>query len=469
MIKKRVFLIIVLLFVVLSFKYFFKNDIYISRTISLEIEFDENDFPPIGTLFSIVDKNGKIISSAGLTRRWNSYSSNEIGEMHFFVKNNTNDDAVELINNIGKPSVEFKTGYSFIKDKNIYFIDKGNEFVYAYNENKFIEKKEIIINNNYYTNGYKFGYENDYIYACKIKNEDNCKIIKIKNGTWPYVFAGDKNGVISITNYGEMLIFKDDNWCRASEGRGEMYSCKYDNNIILEEPRGKQFYSSIFYNGKTLIGSWPTGRIYEFDGEVLKPSNLSLYLNSQYCDKEAQSMAIYCGDLYVGYWPRGEVAVYDLIDEKWIANYSFFSNSSQYDDKIPYSDIDFEGTTSFLGQRISSLQPYSNKLFVSTSNLRNWHVGIKDPVFLSKQKIDEYGMIYSIFKKGCLTTFLDVYKKKIVLEFLFLDDSIKIKQNGKIIGGSEYNGLPARELNVFYGEGLFGDFNGKIIKTNSFL
>lgn len=81
--------------------------------------------------------------------------------------------------------------------------------------------------------------------------------------------------------------------------RDDIYSCTNPELPILSVPRAIQFYSSINYQGRVLLGEWPTGRLYEFDGVELKPSNMTPPEIAKLSDKrlgyEAQTMAEYCG------------------------------------------------------------------------------------------------------------------------------------------------------------------------------
>jgi hypothetical protein len=111
---------------------------------------------------------------------------------------------------------------------------------------------------------------------------------------------------------------------------------------------------------------------------------------------EAQSMAEYCGDLFIGYWPKGEVWRWDHLNEKWSLFQRFFTELPN-EDFIPHAnrkpdDLD----SAFFGQRITSLVPFDNALYVATSNLNVWSSKTKAQKIIGESLAAEYGAIYKI-------------------------------------------------------------------------
>ncbi|MDD3002698.1 MAG: hypothetical protein PHS06_02410 [Candidatus Shapirobacteria bacterium] len=467
--KKWVFIIavssVVFLFIILIFLR--SSNVNVSKKLSFKIFFDKENTPPFGTIFSLKTKQGKVVASAGFVRYWNTYSGYQPGEVSFFVK--TRDDLTKKMESnfrtIGKPSKNFKTGFSFIKENRILFKDMMSGNVYKFDENLFQLDNDINYDDKFYANGFIFGVDNNFVIACKDWfNKGDCFRIETYKGTWPYVYAENNGKVIAITNYGSILIFDGKGWCRASEHENETYYCDKElSEKILDKPRGKQFYSSIYYDGKTLIGAWPTGRLYEFDGKVFKPSLLSPFLEKNYADREAQSVAIYGGNLYVGYWPRGEIMIYDHELKSWSLSTRLFSHPVEEDPFIPYLGRLTDEESAFLGQRVTSLVAYYNKLFATTSNLRSWGYDMKNPDFLTSEQIDEYGRIYSLEKPGCLNTFLNITKESTLIDFIFDKDKVVIKEGDRIIGQVLNPGFSFDDgLSLVLEEGIFGEFNGQV-------
>lgn len=195
--------------------------------------------------------------------------------------------------------------------------------------------------------------------------------------------------------------------------RSEVYSC--DNHAeIVTSPTGVQFYSSIQYNGTTYVGQFPSGRLYVFDGRALKLSDFAPddILNKRNKYYEAQSMAEYCGDLYIGYYPKGEIYRYDHKLKSWAMFFRAFSEGPE-ENGIPYygnMHLSYSPDRNiydrfFFAQRVSSLVPFGDSLYVTTSNLGGWNVNTPNPTFLSQKSILEYGAIYKIHKEGCATKY----------------------------------------------------------------
>jgi hypothetical protein len=81
-------------------------------------------------------------------------------------------------------------------------------------------------------------------------------------------------------------------------------------NIASKEMRGgSQIYSMIHYLDKLVIGTCPSGRLFEYDGTSIKPFTPPLPKpdKAHPFNREAQTLSIYCGDLYAGCWPWGNL------------------------------------------------------------------------------------------------------------------------------------------------------------------
>ncbi|UHG99209.1 hypothetical protein [Pseudomonas sp. 7-41] len=337
---------------------------------------------------------------------WQTYSQSAPGGTHKFIENNKSFS----IKKLKKPSKDFHTGYAFVSGGNLYFEDRGNSISYKRNWLGIYNTSKIASDNAYKTDSYIFDYDSyaGTISACPLLGDGACPTIDFLKGTYPYVYAKKKDSLLSITNYGEALLFKDGKWCRMSM-HDDIYSCASSELPVLSAPRGIQFYSSINYQGRVLLGEWPTGRLYEFDGAELKPSDMTPPKIAELSDKrmgyEAQTMASYCGDLFVGYWPKGEVWRYDHAAGKWEFFNRFFSVEED-EPFIPHSyRPDDDLNPAFFGQRITAMVPFKGSLYVTTSNLRSWTAADTALSKISPAKADEYGAIYKVTKPGCSTSY----------------------------------------------------------------
>lgn len=339
---------------------------------------------------------------------WQTYKQSPLNGVHKYSEG----DFPFKIEKIPKPSDGFYTGYAFIKDGQIYFEDRGNYIQYRPDGYGGYQKVKLPENDTYISSGmeFKFNYSAGVLSACNLSDTSKCSGIEVKVGTFPYVYASKDGSVLAITNYGDALLFRDGAWCRMSM-KDDVYSCSSTDEAPLVKPREIQFYSSLTYQGRVLVGEWPTGRLYDFDGSILKPSDITPpKISEQSAARmgyEAQSMAEYCGDLFVGYWPRGEVWRFDHATKQWALFNRFFSSDSG-ETFIPYKGRPADHLDpAFFGQRITALVPFEDSLYVSTSNLRSWKSGEKVPESVSSEKANEYGEIYKITRSRCKSTYSD--------------------------------------------------------------
>lgn len=337
---------------------------------------------------------------------WQTYSQSGSNGVHKFIES----EHSYKIKKISPPSKKFRTGYAFVHNGSLYFEDRANHISYKKNWLGGYTSVNFTADSDYSALGYNFQTDSysGSISACPLPNDRKCKIFSFQPGTFPYVYAKNEGAVLSITNYGDALLFKDGEWCRMSM-HNDVYSCANPELTQLTKPRAIQFYSSITYQGKVLLGEWPTGRLYEFDGTELKPSSMTppkiAELANQRLGYEAQTMAEYCGDLFVGYWPKGEVWRYDHTARVWKFFNRFFSNVKG-ETFIPYSDREVDGLdSSFFGQRVTAMVPFEGALYVTTSNLRTWTSSDSAPETIAPSKVAEYGAIYKVTKPGCTTNY----------------------------------------------------------------
>jgi hypothetical protein len=240
-----------------------------------------------------------------------------------------------------------------------------------------------------------FSFKDDKISACR---DNACESIDIFEGTFPYVYAAARQSVLVGTNYGDVLLFKDSTWCRMAVDEAGVYRCPKDTVLPAKTQPSNQFYSSLTLQGKTLVGEYPTGLLYEFDGSSLfladmpQPEHLPR-------DAESQSIAFYCGDIYVGYWPSGEVLRFD--GKKWHEPIRLFSKS--FSGTYPHQrEAEEAGLPyNFFGRRAQALVPYQDSLYAAASSKSAWYVDTPAEI---GEDANEYGVVHRIWKPGCSTT-----------------------------------------------------------------
>jgi hypothetical protein len=400
-----------------------------------------------GTLFSIVSADGAVRATAGFSKTWNSYCASHPLQVNFFLS-----DAGQFpltTERLSKPDPALKTAYAFSAENTLIVVDRANARQFRKASGPSSASADVVweeVPREQYVNcppftldGWVYPQVGNAVRACRQTGEGDliCDEMAIRDGTFPYVFGDALGNVVTVTNWGDVLIHGPGGWCRAADD-GEGFACPPAGAPPApqpEEPRGFQFYSSIKYRGETLLGRVPEGQLYRFDG-----MRLALYEDSPPLPAggntdaaEAQSMANYCGDLYVGYWPRGEVWVRSLHGGTWSKLGRMFTHPQTPEPAIPYLGNEPEGTPwAFLGQRISSLVLQDERLYLTTSNLSGWHAEAPALEFLSQEQIDEYGAVHALHRPGCVTAQLDEHGGE-RLYFDFEPSRISIYQGRRLL------------------------------------
>ena len=306
------------------------------------------------------------------------------------------------------PDLPMRTGYAFTDGNNLFFFNRANGNLFQYKNNYTTYERVYFSLLRFQSGMHEFFNRDGYVYACSLFDETNYKTIQIAEGSFVYVYAQYNNDVIAITNYGEPIVFRNNEWYRMTMVDDDVYKISPDADMLTGHS-GKQFYSSIIYQGKTLLGEFPSGRIYEFFGDVLKVSDMSppeelLFISPEFIGqrKEAQSMAIYGGDLFVGYWPDGVILRYDYKQKSWSQFTRLFTFPAEGKNLfLDYTPI----PSSFYGQRVTCLVPFEDALYAVTSNLNEWYDDVVPSPLLTEEQIKQYGAVYRIYRPGCKTTY----------------------------------------------------------------
>ncbi len=354
-------------------------------------------------VFVLVGCGGGEQERSNAINYWQTYSASSPKGMHYWTEGEQAYTS-EKIKSIGD---DFKSGYGYVNSAGqLIFHNLATSQAYKMaDDGGYVP--EIGSSRNLFTHaGREFYMAADEIRACKINSGNSCISIKVLESSFPYVFAEANGHVLVVTNYGDAVKFDGSSWCRMKRSDLDVFVCD-STEAMVTKPRVIQFYSYIKYKGEALIGEWPTGSIYTFDGVTLAPSyqwTPPALRNREKVGYEAQSMAEYCGDLFVGYWPKGEIWRYSRTEEKWFYFKRLFSPVDG-ESFIPWYDRSpDELETAFYGQRVTALVPFKDSLYAITSNLRSWDSGVFAD-FLSSERESEYGAIWKITGVGCRTVY----------------------------------------------------------------
>lgn len=335
-------------------------------------------------------------------RYWQTYCASDSGHVHSWTNGSGTVSVEQLTSARDGP----RSAYLFLCDDQLRLRDLATRKQWTFDGGAWKEAKPVrcaALRHQGYTfqDGARWLSLDHYVGACTLWFW--CKTINIHKGTFVYVYAEHAGNVIAITNYGDALLFRDGAWCRMTRHEGDRYECSDPQAPKLTAPRKVQFYSAIRYFGRTLIGEWPTGRIYEFDGSMLWPSDLSPpFVSEEPVGYEAQSMALYCGDLFVGYWPTGEVWRRSTAGEWSLAARLFSPSASKA--FIPFTERSPDGLPwAFYGRRVTALVPWRDGLYASTSNLGGWKADTPTPGLTPAQQA-EYGALFKLTATECRTS-----------------------------------------------------------------
>lgn len=279
-------------------------------------------------------------------------------------------------------------------------------------------------------------------------------------GETTFAWGQLKGQIVTGSNIGGFYVFENKKW-----------------RMLLEPQLGVsyQLYSTMIYNDKLLMGQYPTGRIFEYDGSAITelagwPPKLEGVTGSS---REAQTTAIYGGDIFVGVWPWGEVWRYNPDSQSWDFAQRMFDHPALTKDITHPYDVENinNAVKNQWGQRVTSFVPAGEHLFVSTSSKSpiNWEPA-KFP-FLAPNKWKSYGTVHKLTMPGHLSAATKWTDGPTTIDITIASNKVSISQDGKAIGEMRVTGPLAQQLkkalkltDAQWGNGIYGRFTGGAIK-----
>ena len=261
--------------------------------------------------------------------------------------------------------------------------------------------------------------------------------------------------ILAATNTGGVYRFDGSRWTTLYE--------RPDSNVSF------QVYAMINHDDRLLLGQYPTGELYEFDGKELilrkgwPPVMPGVARNA----REAQTAAIYGGDLYAGVWPWAEVWRYDG------AAWTFVRRMFTHPDLTDAVTHPYEAECKKLGivlnlwgQRVTSLIPSGDALYIATSAKGPSSF---DPQydFLSDGRGEEYGAIYRLARPGHLSVHTEWKPGPTQFDLTLTEDGMSVSQDGRLLGSAPLDpaltaGVALKD--IAWGKGVFGAFRGKMLE-----
>ncbi|MBC8356176.1 MAG: hypothetical protein H8E66_29720 [Planctomycetes bacterium] len=265
--------------------------------------------------------------------------------------------------------------------------------------------------------------------------------------------------IVTGSNIGGFYVFEHGAW-----------------RMLLEPNLGVsyQLYSTMAFHDRLLMGQYPTGHVFEYDGEKITdlagwPPKIAGVSGSA---REAQTTVIYGGDVFVGVWPWGELWRYNTDSGSWEFARRMFDHP-EISDKIvhPY-DIENKGGSvgNQWGQRVTGLVASGPDLFISTSAKWPCEWDAKSFPFLAPDKWKSYGSVYRMSMPGHLGATTNWTEGPTTIEFTIRGTEVSIAQDGQQLVSATLTGPLAERLNALsdlkpaiWGDGIYGRFNGAAI------
>lgn len=236
-----------------------------------------------------------------------------------------------------------------------------------------------------------------------------------------------------------------------------------------------QLYSTLEFEDRLLMGHYPTGRLFQYDGNAITdlagwpptPADVSPSA------REAQTTTIYGGELFVGIWPWAELWRYNPGDQAWSFARRMFDHPPRTPQVTHPYDEENRGHAigNLWGQRVTSLIPAGTGLYLSTSAKTP---AVWDPAqypFLAPDQWQSYGAVHALTLSGQLAAPARWTREATRFEFRIGPSEISLIQDGQELARAPLSDTLQQQLaglatpsQVRWGQGVFGDFGGKSLE-----
>lgn len=262
--------------------------------------------------------------------------------------------------------------------------------------------------------------------------------------------------IVTGSNIGGFYVFEDGKW-----------------RMILEPVQGVSFqlYSSVAFHGRLLMGQYPTGRVFEYDGaKLVDREGWPPFMNGvSRRAREAQTTVVYGGEVMVGVWPWGEVWRYNPGGRRWRPARRMFRHPELSATITHPYDVENRNNAprNQWGQRVTSLIPCGPDLFISTSAKSPQKWNAERFPFLADGRWKSYGKVYRLNMPGHLAAPTRWTRGQTTLVFTVGSREMSIRQDGRLLAKSPFDEQLAAQLSragefkdVQWGDGVYGEFGG---------
>ncbi len=275
-------------------------------------------------------------------------------------------------------------------------------------------------------------------------------------GETPFAWGQLDDEMITCSNIGGVYVFDGQEWRTEVE---PVLGTSY------------QIYTMVNVYDRLLMGQYPTGELFEYDGDEVRhlEGQPPVIEGVAHYSREAQTAALYGGDLWVGVWPWAELWRYNLATEQWSSEGRMFTHPEVTDEVgHPYQE-QAEAHDLVLnqwGQRITSLVPLDGSLYIGTSAKWPCEFGPARE-FMADETWREYGRVLRMAIPGTLSAPVPGTDGPITLQFAITDDSMSISRDGETLASAELDEELSAAVTkaeglkeVQWGKGVFGAFAG---------
>ncbi|MDP6553630.1 MAG: hypothetical protein QGG71_03125 [Pirellulaceae bacterium] len=282
-------------------------------------------------------------------------------------------------------------------------------------------------------------------------------------GETTFAWGQLRKQIVTGSNIGGFYVFSDGTW-----------------RTLLKPKLGVsyQLYSTMAFHDQLIMGQYPTGRIFAYDGKKITdlagwPPKLKGVSGNA---REAQTTVVYGGDVFVGVWPWGELWRYNRDSKSWTFMRRMFEHPSLSDKIVHPYDVENQGNAvgNRWGQRVTSLVTNGADLMISTSAKWPCEWDAKKFPFLAAEKWKSYGSVYRMTMPGHLSTTTKWTDGPTRFEFTIRGPDITITQDGRPLAATTLTGALAKHIrglsglkNTTWGNGIYGRFRGISIDERS--
>lgn len=478
--------------------------------ISVTVELGQDRGQSVGSLFEIFDESGQTVAGAGFLGAYNTQPRSDRQQLQFFLKPSAEKYQATVTR---LPAISEMSGsYPFSVQGKLYTVARGGSdmLVRRWNpsENNWVPDDTVVANEEQVANrrlsitSSSISYDGRHLLELPSGSErigehyfadghlivrqfstnepptnrfvvypwDPYETTQLSPGPTPplelrtprefvYAFGQLRNHVIAATNTGGVYRFDGKTWS------------------ALREPSpgvSFQIYTAINYYDRLLFGQYPTGDLFEYDGEKLfHLANSPPVLNGVSKNaRELQTLAIYGGELYAGVWPWGEVWRFDGHRNEWTFVRRMFSHPELTDSVThPYEKEtkQADDVYNLWGQRVTGMVPFQQSLVITTSSKGGtaWQPKFD---FLSPSQRSDYGAAYQFTLPGQLSVATRWVSQQSKFDIEVSDQELTIDQDGNRLGSLKLNADTVSAFkphSIRWGHGVFGKFAGTIHSSST--